>query len=95
MPHIPQDKSDKTRESLTYWGLKELQYGDKAPLKPHISRGGEGGGGLGVYFDWCINPWRLRNAFEKLKKKVVCYLLTSELSPSLVFLPVLVFYLWI
>ena len=24
MPHIPQDKSDKTRESLTYWGLKEL-----------------------------------------------------------------------
>ena len=46
MPHIPQDKSDKTCESLTYWGLKELQYGDKAPLKPHISRGGEGGSGF-------------------------------------------------
>ena len=24
LPHIPQDKSDKTRESPTYWGLKEL-----------------------------------------------------------------------
>ena len=24
MPHIPQDKSDKTHESPTYWGLKEL-----------------------------------------------------------------------
>ena len=54
MPHIPQDKSDKTRESSTYWRLKELPIGDKAPLKPHISRSGGGGGGVGVYFDWCI-----------------------------------------
>ena len=92
MPHIPQDKSDKTRESLTYWGLKELQHRDKAPLKPGPHIPGRRGG-LGVYFDWCINPWHLRNAFGKLKQKVVCYPLTSELSPSLVFLPVLVFYL--
>ena len=27
MPHIPQDKSDKTREFPTYWGLKALPYG--------------------------------------------------------------------
>ena len=53
MPHISQDKSKKTRESLTYWGLKDCQYGDKAQLKPHMSRGG-GGGEVGVYFDWCI-----------------------------------------
>ena len=44
MLHIPQDKSKKranpphTRESQSW------QYGDKAPLKPHMSRGGEGGG---------------------------------------------------
>lgn len=38
MSHILQDKSDKMRESTTYWGLKEL------PLKPHISQGGGGGG---------------------------------------------------
>ena len=44
MPHISQDKSKKTRESPTYWGLKDCQYGDKAPLKPHLSRGGGGGG---------------------------------------------------
>ena len=24
MPHIPQDKSDKARETPTHWGLKEL-----------------------------------------------------------------------
>ena len=44
MPHISQDKSKKTRESPTYWGLKDCQFGDKAPLKPHMSRGGGGGG---------------------------------------------------
>ena len=49
MPHIPQYKSNKIRESPTYC-INSCQYGDKAPLKPYISRGG----GIGVYFDWCI-----------------------------------------
>ena len=52
--HIPQDKSDKTREPPTYWGLKELtiwRYGPtKAPHIPGLEVGG-GGGGIGVYFD--------------------------------------------
>ena len=30
---------------------KSCQYGDKAPLKPHMSWGG----GVRVYFDWCIS----------------------------------------
>ena len=45
MPHIPQDKSDKTCKSPTYCtgDSKSCQYGDKAPLKPHIFQGGGGG----------------------------------------------------
>ena len=44
MSHIPQDKSDKTRESPTYWGLKEL------PIWPRLSPTypGVGGGGGAV-----------------------------------------------
>ena len=46
MPHIPQDKSDKTRESPTYWGLKELPIWWWSPTKAsHIP--GWGGGGVG------------------------------------------------
>ena len=48
MPHIPQDKSDKTRESPTYWGLKELPIWWWSPTKaPHIPGwGGVGSRGL-------------------------------------------------
>ena len=51
---------------------KSCQYGDKAPLKPHISRVG-GGGGVGVYFDWCISKFisvLLLSLLHYSKKKV-------------------------
>ena len=39
------------RESPTYLGLKELPIMDQIPTKAlHIL----GGGGVEVYFDWCI-----------------------------------------
>ena len=48
MPHIPQDKSDKTRESPTYWGIKELLIWWWSPTKaPHIPGWGGGGGESG------------------------------------------------
>ena len=43
MLHIPQDKSNKTRESPTYRGLKELPIWWECPTKaPHIPRLGGG-----------------------------------------------------
>ena len=55
MPNIPQDKIDKTHESPHTGDSKSCQYGDKAPLKPHISRGG-GGGSAGRPFGILIQP---------------------------------------
>ena len=44
MSDIPQEKSDKTRESPTYWGLKELPIWWWSPTKaPHIPGWGESG----------------------------------------------------
>ena len=45
MPHILQKKCDKMRDT---GDSKSCKYRDKAPRKPHMSRGGGGGGLVGV-----------------------------------------------
>ena len=72
MPHFLGTKATKCANPPHTGDSKSCQYGDKAPLKPHISRGGGGGGGgVGVYFDWCIiYAMRQRARADNL---TVCY----------------------
>ena len=47
MPHISQGKSDKCANPPHTGDSNSCPYGDKAPVKPHISWGMKGGGGPG------------------------------------------------
>ena len=50
MPHIPKAKSDKMRESPTYWGLEELPIWWWSPTYP-------GMGGVGQGLLWLVHKW--------------------------------------